>query len=1809
MSVSDNDNPIAAAPEAPSSGPAVSRQRLEAAAVLFLIIILAVAAWFRFTGLTWDDGSHLHPDERFLTMVGSSITPVGNPLDYLRTSISTLNPYVLEYSFYVYGNFPMTVTRYAGEWADGVCDMLAGAAGARPAWCGFSLTGYDGIHLVGRFLSALVDLISVLFTFLIGRRLYGVGAGLFAALLLALAVMPIQQSHFFTMDNWATVFTTLAIYAAVRAATIGDAEPRWRLRWYALFGLALGLAAASRINMAPLALVIGVSAVVWLARRKSVISNQYSVGQLVSWSVSSGQSTDSSELVISSDDRSRHSELVTPSARGLWSVVRGRDFERALIGIALAAVVSILTFRVAQPYAFADAEMLRAAAVAETGEAPNAFVLALKSIVSPNPQFLSNMAEIQAQQAPEAGAPPALQWVDRPAILFPMSNMILYGIGLTAGLFAWFALLWALWRMISRQSSVVSGQYSVSSNQYSVGQSVSGSVNQSAGGSELVTRHSSFVTPEWMLHAIPVFWTLTYFLYMGTRWVKSIRYFLPIYPTLFVLAGWAIVFLWRRASQYTVGQWVSRSVEGGRSAVVGRRRSAVNWRQVAVATLAALVVLPSLLWAVAFTRIYRQPMTRIAASEWIYDNVPSGATLLYSAADGQSRELNLPLKGMFFEFGGAPLYLDFNMPEDGIIRGVRFNYLSDPVGQAAEDGETIRVRLNDGETVEQALALDGQRRAVVVELPPTPVTGGAPLRLTTEAGPGGSFNAGTSLLVNELWDDLLPVGLDGRNAYGSYYTEVTGGQRPVIYPDSPEKREEALAWLDEADYIMLSSQRAMWSLPRIPQTFPMMMKYYEALFSGELGFDLVAQFHGDTRLGPLHISDTTGQISWGEPPRVGWPPPGALAAEEAFSVYDHPPVWIFRKSDRYDPAAARALLESVDLSNVVVLNPLEATKAKSGMMLSAAESAIQRAGGAFDEVFDVDSPLSNNPWLAAAVWAAAVILLGWAAFPITYTALRGLPDRGYALSRVLALLLLSYLPWLAASLKLLPFTRGTILLALAAILILSAALFVRRRAEMLAFVRARARYILLVELLGLALFALMIGIRLGNPDVWDVIWGGEKPMDLSYFTAVMRSTIFPPYDPWLSGGYINYYYYGFVFIGALTKLLGIVPTVAYNLALPMLFSMTGLGVFSLAWNLVTAAPDLTGAAPASLNPEEPDARAAPVRSFWNALRSRAAVAGFVAVALALLLGNLAQVTTISNAWYMTGAASLEEIPVVGRAARIIDGGVKMIGGQPAPMYPGDWFWNASRAINAEPGEVQPITEFPYFTFLYADLHAHMIAMPLTMLALGWAIGVVLSAQGRRGAGEQGSKDSELVTPSSVGGRPSQPVSRTSYLVSLLVGALAIGVLRPTNTWDWPTYLLLGVLAVVYYVVQVDGFSWRSLGKAALVAAALVGLSALAFLPYTANYGAAYSSVSLWPGSYTRAWNYLLVYGLFLFFVVTHVVREFRDWTASWTEAGKRRLAPYGGPILIAAGVFVILNAYLLARGYWVAPIALPLLTAAGLLALRPGLPAARRIVLALMSAALGLSLLVEIVVLDGDVGRMNTVFKFYLQAWLMLSVACGPAAVWAWSAIRGAKRLRTAWTVALGILVFAALLYPLTATPARWNIRMNRDAPNTLDGAAFLDYVEYGDTDYQGIGVTVRPGEDVAAIRWLQRNVDGSPVIMEAHGSNPYRSIASRVAMYTGLPTVVGWDWHQRQQRAAASGTVVTDRIEDVNTFYNTPDTAVARNILRQYGVEYVFVGSLERAYYRPEGLAKFDQMVAEGELVEVFRDEFARIFRVAGGM
>ncbi len=1631
--------------------------------VIILLGILLLGGYFRFVGINWDDFTHLHPDERFLTIVTSKLESESSFFGYLRTSTSQLNPYNHGEGLFVYGNFPMTVTFYAGQLADALQPNLCDTGRIAPdtPFCESNLTGYDGIHLIGRAMSALVDLLSVLFTFMIGRRLYGKWAGLIAAFFMATAVMAIQQSHFYTMDNWATLFTAMSIYFAVRAS-----ENSLNLGWWSLLGLFLGLGVASRINIAPVALSAGIAGLVWLGRRYQQSKTVYQLDYFADY---------------------------------LWSRTGMLDFQVIFIGGMLAALVSMIVFRLAMPYAFSDAQMVQDIAF-ENGHAPNPVTLMVQSVFGLNPQWRGNMQEIQRLQAPEAAFPPALQWTDRPAIIFPLTNMFLYGMGPLAALLAWLGVCFALWRTVSGKR-------------------------------------------DWMVHAIPLFWTLFYFLFIGTRWVKSIRYFLPIYPTLFVLAGWFTV--WAIQRLYVRYQHRPRNK---------------TWNLVTLSAFSGLAVLAfvtSLLWANGFTNIYRQPMTRVAASDWIYENVPTAITVNY-LPEGSSAEatLNLPLRDVTLFPNEGGFIIPFEMPESGTVQALTMNYVT-----ADEELVDTAVRLSINGAFSQSFATGGEallsgipdRASVRLDVPPARLAGGERHQLHMESSGEHPIRLETSIISSEHWDDALPVRARGRDPYSQYYRGLAGGPMQTTLPDSDEKLVDLFTWIRESDYIVITSQRSLWSLPRLPITYPLMIHYYDGLFNGELGFELVEEFHGEMGIGPIDVNDTTGQFGWGDVPVKAWPPPGMAAAEEAFSVYDHPPVWIFKKTAEFNDLEVATYLSEINLQTATFQNPLEATQSPNGLMLPAADQVTQQAGGSWGDVFNTAGLLSNNGAAAAIVWWVVVILLGLLNFPLAFAAFRGFSDRGYALSRILAVLLLSWLVWLAASAKLLPNVRSTYLLMLIVIGAINYLFLVRHWAELKRFVLENRRHLLKIELIGIGLYAAMLGVRLMNPDVWHIIWGGEKPMDMSYFTAVLKSTSFPPYDPWHAGGFINYYYYGFVYTGTIAKLLKIVPSIAYNLILPMLFSFTGLAIFSITHTLISRS-------------------AAAGQRFISGRISGATLGGLFATLSAMILGNLSQIEVFSTAAVSTSRLAPDQ-PL---GLRFADGLVQMIIGTVPRMRPDHWFWNATRLISFNEGEVQPITEFPYFTFLYGDLHAHMIALPLSVLAIAWAISLVL--------------------------RPHDKLRWENWLV----GAVAIGVLYPTNSWDYPTYLVVGMLALVFINIKKYGLSLTMVGRLAVQALFLFAVTRLAFQPFWANFGTAYSTIKLWPGSYTPVADFLVIYGLFLLVVVTWLFADLRTWAIDLSNKQLEEAGFWMLPAILfafaAVALFVI--GYLL--GYVLLPLVASLIIFAGLLSLRINISPERRIINVLFASSMGLVLFVEIFVLDGDIGRMNTVFKFYMQVWVMLSIVTGVCLIWVLNHIQQNWSMvgQTVWRSGFAVLITLAALYPLSATVAKRTVRTGKEIiPITLDGTAFMEYVTYED---QGSPVVLK--NDYAAIKWMQENISGSPVIAEAHGSNPYRSVANRVAMYTGLPAIIGWDWHQRQQRPTVPPSTVRSRINDVSSLYTNPDIDVTLRLLNRYNVAYVYFGELEKIYYGEGSVDKFDQMVTDGYLERVYAENGTAIYKIIEG-
>lgn len=1670
-----------------------SRLNLRALAPrLALLLILAVGAYLRFSGLNWDAGTHLHPDERFLTIVESSIKPVSSLGEYFDTSRSTLNPNNVGHGFYVYGTLPLFVVRYVGEW--------------------LGRTGYDQVHLVGRAGAAVFDLVTILLVYLLGTRLYGRRVGILAAAFSALSVLLIQHAHFFVVDPFMTTFVMAGLYFAI----VVQDEGGWQN--YALFGFFTGMAVASKISAAPLAGMVALAAGV---------------------------------RAYKSENQS--------------------DLHQAILGVSLAAFISIFTFRVLQPYAF---------------QGTSFFDIRL------NPKWLATLSELRRQVGGEVDFPPALQWADRTPVWFSFKNMVLWGLGLPLGVTAWVSWAWALYRTIKGRG--------------------------------------------WDRHVIPVVWTGGYFLWRATGFTQTMRNLLPIYPMLAILAAWGLWTLYDRASARTEARrWAQAGTVALGAGILAAtafyafgflkiyttpmtRVQASRWIFSHVPSAVNVVIetdqgekLEPLAVPQDFVLRAGQPTTlsftahrggraasvltpfvhKIGAtsgperlsfalfedgvdgepiSEALYEGeLPaSGETRLelelapaVDLRDGGSYSIRLELEGTpAVELGGNPALI-VETPEGDQLTDVRL-----PTEQFAlsagttetlpftahSSGEVRAVRMPHLEMLQggsRELAIDvvlgqagGGSELASASIASTSSTREGPLDIRFEnevsVREGERYELQLSLtsglavemrgpvIVHETsWDDPMPARIDGFDIGGRYNSrnlELYWADDEDRDADGvPDKQERIVESLSEGHYLFISSNRQYGTIARVPSRYPLSTTFFRELFScppprpvwhcadqaapgevdNDFGYELVKVFESNPRLFGAEISDQ--------------------GAEEAFTVYDHPQVMVFAKSERYNPAVLRRTLSDVDISNLRNVPPIELEAGtRSTLLISDQRWRSLRQGGTWSELFPPEGLLNRSQPVAVVAWWAAIALLGWAAFPLTRRAFPGLEDGGYALTRVVGLLVFAWVAWIAGSFGV-SVSRSMLALVAIGLLALGGVVAWRDRRAIIELLRRRKSEILWVEALVLAFFAFDLIIRIGNPDLWHPARGGEKPMDLSYLNAVLKSRTFPPFDPWFAGGYINYYYFGFVFIGLPMKLLGIDPSIAYNLAVPTLFALSAVAAYSVGYHLAQG-----------------------VRSEPSVWLGR--LGGLAAAALLVLLGNLGTARMLFDAFQtVAGAAAAGAQNIIVDAFQALAGFAAVVGGADLPIGLGSWYWDPSRAILPAPGESGPITEFPLFTFVYADLHAHMIALPLTVAVLAWGVSWL------RGAARR------------------QNIGRAQFLWALFIGALVVGSLRPTNTWDFPVYLILAALAAAAApLVRAEKFNLKSVAKGLMAAGLLVGLALLLYRPYTRWYVQGYTQADIWQGSKTQIPDYLVVHGLFLFLVLSWFVWETREWMAATPLSALSRLRPYFGPVAVAALVLAAATVTAATMGYPTVLIVVPLLVWAGILILRPGQRVVKRVGYFLAATGLALTLMVEVVVLQGDIGRMNTVFKFYLQVWTLLSVVGGAALAWiAYDLPRWSPGWRSVWQSSLAVLVFAAALYPITAIPAKIRDRMASEAPHTLDGMAFMRYAERHE-----LGESFSLTEDYEAMHWMQANVEGSPVIVEAN--IPEYRWGSRYTIYTGLPGVLGWNWHQRQQRVAEGAQDVSERADAITAFFTEPSAAAGQDFLDQHQVRYIIVGRLERIYY-----------------------------------
>jgi YYY domain-containing protein len=1719
--------------------------------VFLLLAIICAGAYLRTIGVDWDAGRHLHPDERFLSMVLNSMTPVKSVGEYFNTDASTLNPGNVGYDFFVYGTLPLFIIRYVGEWVGQV--------------------GYDPITIVGRQLSALADIFTILLVFLIALRLFNSKAALLAAALYAFAVLPIQQSHFMTVDTFTNTFGMLTVYLGVVVLTrpsllnSGEEPPTARIgfgQWfpYAAFGLALGMAAASKINAVSLALLLPAVEAVRFARLK-------------------------------------------PEEREVYG-------KFSLKMILLAALVSLLSFRVFQPYAFSGTSF---------------FTLGL------NREWLDGLKSLAQQSTGNVDFPPALQWARR-SVGFSLYNLVFWGLGIPFGVLALLSLGAMGWAGIIKKNLTLLPVWAWTLF-YLLWQLTAW---------VKAMRYLLLIYP---LLAVIAAWGIVS-LWQARRDLRFKRFKLSskmlrnlgiALAVLTVLGTGAYAYAFTRIytrphTRVAATTWIYDNIPGPVNLVM-RAEDSEKLQQAPYRSGDALY--GSQTRPFVFTSWTDGALESFSIPTAQYLSAQSGFnrfTVTIERAGGLGMPLRLPVlssgtNSNLAGTGAGVLEFQFDPPislekdAEYVLSLVQ----TDPNSQVLLSGvPKVGIRSNEGELAPQSLdkivesitpthaysmdiSVMTPGEITAVELPylldlsqnyadktlkvtlrPTaeqdnqPVSGTVsahfvdlgggkgtttrivldrPLRISNAqvlsfslemtAGEGTLAVSSVAPVHESSWDDALPVSEAGYVPYSDNGGIFRGDLNLELYwPDNADKRERFIDLLQQGDYLFISSNRQWGTTTRVPERYPLTSFYYRELlgcpesldlvscyntaepgmYSGSLGFDLVKTVTSYPTLGNWQFNDQF--------------------AEEAFSVYDHPKVLIFRKNADFDPTRIREIFESVDLSYVVNLTPRQADKydtsiAKANnLMLTSEALAVQRAGGTWSRLFDRLALVNTSQTAAVIIFYLFSFALGLFVYPILRLAMPGLADKGYAFSRLAGFLLIAFFALILGS-NGIAVTRTLIggicaLIALAGVL---AAVLSRR--ELLQELKQNWKQYLVIELLALIAFLFFLWVRYQNPDLWHPYKGGEKPMDFSYFNAVIKSTTFPAYDPWYAGGYINYYYYGFIILGMPVKLLGIIPSVAYNIILPLWYSLLFIGAYSVGWNITRA---ILAAREGKNAPE------------LGRVFGKPFAAGLCTALLLAFVGNLGTVRLLSQTLQVMGAggAAISGASVLSKLSWLFRGFGQLLKGTPMPLYPGDWYWFPSRVI---PGD--PITEFPYFTFIYADLHAHLIAMPIAVFAVAWGLSALLS-KCRWGTGGVG--------------------KWLGFALSFFIGALVIGALKPTNTWDYYTFLLLNLFILGYCgwkYLKPAGFvhkEWLArLLPAAGMIVMLVALSMLLYSPFNQLFHPGYNQIGIWTGDRTPLSSYFTHWGLLLFIIVFWYVWETYQLLAVTPLSALKKLEPHQNLLKIGGALFGVLLLVLLFMKVSAAIIVLPLCLWSLVLLLRSGQSDAKKLMFFLVATALLETLVVELVYLVGDIGRMNVVFKLYMQAWLLLALAAGSGLVMLWtSQHKWTLRTQLLFQLPLILLAAGALLFPLLGTTDKINDRMNPSAPKTLDGMQYMLSSSYYD-----MGVDMPLEDDYYTIRWMQDNISGSPVIVEAQAYE-YRW-GNRYTIYTGLPGVVGWNYHQRQQRAILQNNAVQNRVDEVNKFYLTDDLDFVREFIDKYQVSYIIVGRLEKAFYPGGGLEKFE--------------------------
>lgn len=732
-------------------------------------------------------------------------------------------------------------------------------------------------------------------------------------------------------------------------------------------------------------------------------------------------------------------------------------------------------------------------------------------------------------------------------------------------------------------------------------------------------------------------------------------------------------------------------------------------------------------------------------------------------------------------------------------------------------------------------------------------------------------------------------------------------------------------------------------------------------------------------------------------------------------------------------------------------------------------------------------------------WWFTLLVMGVVFLPFTGYLFRRFHDGGWIFSKTIGLAFSGWLMWMLSSAKILKFSRGNCILAVSISMVLCVLFmifYVMKKhgreglAETYNFSAEKFASALASELIFLALFLMWVYLRGCKPEAY----GTEKFMDYGFMTTMMRSEYMPPQDLWLAGKSINYYYVGQYMATYMTKLSGVFVGDGYNLMMMMLAAMG----FSLPYSIMhnVAGTMLDG-----------------VRKTGNAVKN------VFCKATALLAGTA--VAFCGNLHYLVYAVFIPGI----RNLFGIETAFEEVG----YSFPKYWFPNATRYIGYNPDTTdKTIHEFPLYSFVLGDLHAHVIniifVMTVVALLLAWLIGRRAAMDRARLLGSFAGSDSSKKKIWGI-----EDFTAEVFHPAIIAVGFFIGLFHTTNFWDYPIYFVVSGAVILFSNCVIYNFSLTSVKLTALHAAVVLLIAKITALPFTLSFDQISTSIRL-TESRTPIYQLLILWGLPIICVIVFLVVQARTLNNKgvFADSGEASKVGRNSVLFRFIGNLEIADLFVLILGL----------------------------------CAIGLVLIPELVyvkdIYTGNYKRANTMFKLTYQAFIMFGMAM--AYVITKLLIFGKSKAQRRFAVVAGILLIGSVGYFFNSTKAWYGDYLNTETYKGLDASAFVEKENE---------------QDSRAIAWINENIEGTPVILEVNGDS--YTYNERVSVLTGCPTVLGWRTHEWLWRSDGSSNYppeLTERENDVKEIYISYDAQTVLELIDKYDIEYIYVGDQEKEKY-----------------------------------